>query len=324
MVNLEPELIGPCRHPITDGALIFDDALSGLRQLAPESIHALISDIPYGIGVDDWDVLHENSNSAYLGSSPAQEGKSAFKKRGKPINGWSSGDRDISKQYQEWCESWLNSAYDVLVPGASALIFAGRRYSHRLMVALENCGFTIKDQIAWIKPNAQHRAQRVSLVYERRGDDLSSKRWQGWRLGNLRPRFEPIIWATKPYPIGTTIADNILNFGVGAFHSTAFESASSDCANILEVGMHKDEDRIHPTQKPLALMTALVELVSTPGQIILDPFAGSGTTLVAAKKSGRRFIGFENNEIFFTRASERIEGTHKANVNGRFIEAQSS
>ena len=50
------------------------------------SVHLILSDIPYGIGIDDWDVLHKNTNSAYLGSSPSQKkAGSLFKKRGKPL-----------------------------------------------------------------------------------------------------------------------------------------------------------------------------------------------------------------------------------------------
>lgn len=196
IVPIHPNEVQKSGITVRPNAFYCEDAITAIRKVPDEVVHALISDIPYGIGVDDWDVLHENSNSAYLGSSPAQLGKPAFKKRGKPINGWSAEDRTIGLQFQDWCLSWLGEANRILVPGASLLIFAGRRYSHRLMVALEESGFTIKDQIAWIKPTAQHRAQRLSIVYERRGDSVSADDWVGWRLGNLRPRFEPIIWAT--------------------------------------------------------------------------------------------------------------------------------
>lgn len=287
--------------------LLLGDCLVGLPAVRPESVHAVITDIPYGIGAEDWDVLHANTNSAYLGSSPAQKtSNSAFSKRGKPLNGWSAADREIGRQYQDWCSSWLDATRPALKPGASLLIFAGRRLSHRLMAALEDTGYTIKDQIAWLKPTAVHRAQRLSVVYDRRGDHLSSSDWEGWRLGNLRPRFEPIIWATKPYKIGTTLADNALQHGVGAYNPAALERFSRDSSNFIEVGSQKSEPRIHPTQKPLALMKALVELVTRPGQLVLDPFAGSGTTLVAAKLAQRDFLGFEKDPTYFRAAQDRI------------------
>lgn len=64
---------------------------------------------------------------------------------------------------------------------------------------------------------------------------------------------------------------------------------------------------IHPTEKPVGLLTNLITSVTKPGDLILDPFAGSGSTLVAAKKTGRRFIGIELDDEYFEKAKRRIE-----------------
>jgi site-specific DNA-methyltransferase (adenine-specific) len=64
---------------------------------------------------------------------------------------------------------------------------------------------------------------------------------------------------------------------------------------------------IHETQKPLRLMSKLVSLFTQPGDLILDPYMGSGTTGVAAVKNGRRFLGIEKNEKYFDGACRRIE-----------------
>jgi site-specific DNA-methyltransferase (adenine-specific) len=79
------------------------DCRDFLPEISQESVHLFLSDIPYGIGLDEWDVLHNNTNSAYLGQSPAQKGKSGFKRRGKPIRGWNTADRDIVREYEKWC-----------------------------------------------------------------------------------------------------------------------------------------------------------------------------------------------------------------------------
>ena len=63
----------------------------------------------------------------------------------------------------------------------------------------------------------------------------------------------------------------------------------------------------HPTAKPLLLMLQLVELFTDPGDLIIDPFAGSGTTGVAALRLGRRFIGIEANTEYHALATERLE-----------------
>lgn len=295
------------------GAVHNGDCVELLRGIPGSSIHAIISDIPYGIGVEEWDVLHDNSNSAYRGSSPAQERTGAiFKTRGKPINGWSASDRLIPKQYYDWCLTWASQWYNVLKPGGSALIFAGRRLSHRCVAAMEDSGFSVKDQLAWVRPKATHRAQRLSVVYERRRDEVSARTWVGWKIGNLRPSFEPITWFTKPYKIGTTIADNVLTHGVGAYNEEAYVRYGGNPNNVLSIGMAPGEGGLHPTQKPIKLMQALVELVSKPGQAVLDPFAGSGTTLVAAQQLNRRVIGFELDRSYVDLCNERLRSVQGA------------
>lgn len=291
--------------------VIQGDSITGLQRLPENFVHLILSDIPYGIGVDDWDVLHNNKNSAYLGSSPGQERAGAvFKKRGKPINGWSEADREIPRQYYEWCLTWANEWLRVLKPGGSVFIFAGRRYAHRCISALEDSGFSFKDMFSWIRQKAPHRAQRVSVVYERRGDDANAEKWNGWRVGNLRPTFEPVLWFTKPYKIGTTIADNILNHGVGAFNEEAFLKYERTPDNILTSGFLPGESGYHPTQKPIRLMQSLIELTTQEGQIVLDPFCGSGSTLVAAKQLDRSYLGFELIPDYVAAAKKRLEEEH--------------
>lgn len=288
--------------------IVTSDCVREMALLPPDSIDLIASDIPYGISAERWDVLHGNTNSALLGSSPAQRSAGAiFKSRGKPINGWSEADRAIPKQYQEWCATWASDWFRVLKPGASALIFAGRRFSHRCVCALEDAGFSLKDVIAWERPRAVHRAQRLSEVFRRRGDHGSETRWAGWRLGNLRPSFEPILWFTKPYKIGTTIADNMLRYGVGAYNDTAFSRYGMGSENILRIGPQAGESGLHPTQKPVRLMQALIELTTMPGQIVLDPFAGSGTTALAAKLLDRQYIAYERDMELAEIARKRLE-----------------
>ncbi|MHB8236200.1 MAG: DNA-methyltransferase [Acidithiobacillus ferrivorans] len=281
------------------------DSIELMKRLPDNSAHLILSDIPYGIGLDDWDVLHSNSNSAYGGASPAQ-GKAGdvFKKRGKPINGWSEADKRIPYEYQEWCATWAAEWLRVLKPGGSVMIFAGRRFSHRAICALEDAGFNFRDLLGWTRPRAVHRAQRLSIVFDRRNNKESSEFWGGWRVGNLKPTFEPIIWAFKPYRI--TIADNVLEHQLGAYNQDKFEQYFGTKDNIFECGMGPGEGGLHPAKKPVRLMEALIDLVTIPGQLVIDPFAGSGTTGVAASKLDRKFILMESNPEICEVARKRI------------------
>ncbi|MGD9733655.1 MAG: site-specific DNA-methyltransferase, partial [Desulfamplus sp.] len=187
---------------------------------------------------------------------------------------------------------------------------------HRVINAFEESGFLLKDTLAWKKPSAHHRAQRVSIVFERRGLVEDAKKWEGWRLGNLAPIWEPIAWFMKPYTIGGTITDNILENEVGAMNIEACKLNGSCPTNMLEFGFDKNETRIHEAQKPLALIEYLIKLTTQENHLVLDPFMGSGTTAVAAKRLSRNFIGFEANPEFHSRSLERIAELSPDNIAG--------
>jgi DNA modification methylase len=121
-----------------------------------------------------------------------------------------------------------------------------------------------------------------------------------WRKTNPTPAFkrlyvravEMAVWQVK----GTGWIWN-----AGGYRPNVFEGptvAGFACAN--------GELREHPTQKPLWLMRALLELHTAPGSTVLDPFAGSGTSLVAAKFLGRKAIGIEADEAFCEAAARRL------------------
>jgi len=283
------------------------DNLHAMKRIPDDSVHAIITDIPYGISAEDWDVLHNNTNSALRGSSPAQQKAGrVFKSRGKPINGWSEADRAIPREYQNWCATWAGEWLRILKPGGSAIVFAGRRFMHRCVCALEDAGFSTRDILAWERPRAVYRAQRLSIVFERRGDSRNAARFFDWRVGNLRPTFEPVLWFVKPYKIGTTIADNMLNHGVGAYNEKGFSRYASQCENVLQIGMEPGEGGLHPTQKPVRLMQALIALVTDESHLVLDPFAGSGSTLVAAKNLNRNYLGIEADSHYAEIAKKRL------------------
>lgn len=307
--DLKKENVGANTLPkhgdyLKENGIYCGDAIKLLDQVRTDSIHLVLSDIPYGISLDDWDVLHANTNSALLGKSPAQEGKNAFKRRGKPINGWSSADKNIPKEYQDWCYSWSKKLFPLVKEGGSLFIFGARRTLHRALVAFEESGFLVRDVLAWEKPSAHHRAQALSGILEKRGLAKEAKEWEGWKLGNLAPIYEPIAWLFKPYQI--TITDNVLKNGVGAMNVEECLIEGKSPTNILKFGFERNEGDFHEAQKPIALLEYLIKLTTRENQIVLDPFMGSGSTLVAAKKINRKYIGFDTSEKYCDITKKRL------------------
>lgn len=77
--------------------------------------------------------------------------------------------------------------------------------------------------------------------------------------------------------------------------------------NCMDWVKDSTSEKLHPTQKPVALLTRLIEIFTDPGEVVIDPVAGSGSTLVAAIESGRKDFGFEIKKNFFATATEWIE-----------------
>lgn len=280
--------------------LYLGDCLKVLLDLKESSFHACISDPPYGIDYEDWDVTHANSNSALGGASEAQLKSNLFKRRGKPLNGWSAEDSKNSSSYMKYCNHWLGQVYRVLKPGGFCMLFSSRRLLAHMQLSAESVGFTTMDVISWNKVTAPFRAQRVSEVFKRRGDKSKAKKFKGLRLGNLAPMWEPILWLRKPYPVGGTIADTLITHGTGCFNDVI-----ENHGNVITVSS-KVSNRKHPTQKPVELMEKLVLLATQPKQRVLDMFCGSGTTGVACSKTGRYFVGIERDEKHFRSARSRL------------------
>jgi len=272
------------------------DCLEVMKTIPSNSIDSVISDMPYGISFSEWDIKHNNKNSALLGSSPAQSKSGVFKTRGKPKNGWSKEDQLISNEFQEFCEKFLTECFRVLKPAAPLLIFTGRQYQHRFTVAAENVGLILKDVISWNKGKAPFRAQRIGQVIGKRNGDFSDER----RLGNLAPIIEPIVYMFKPYPIGGTITDCYIKYGTGTFSSEIYKT------NLIEESSTV-KDKLHETQKPVALMENLIKTFTKEGQLVLDMFMGSGSTGVACKNTKRDFVGIEMNEEYYDIACKRLQ-----------------
>jgi len=275
------------------------DCRNGMKLIKNELIDIVLSDIPYGINFDEWDVLHNNTNSALMGSTKHQIKNTTFKKRGKPINGWNETDKKISYEYYEWCGQWCKELFRVTKEASPILLFTSRRYSHRVCCALEDEGFLIRDILIWQKDKCNAKAQRINNVLHKRG--IYDNVYNDYRLGNLAPMYEPIIWAMKPYK--KTLTDCVLENKIGGFYGENDIIPS----NILYCPVNK-KNKYHPTEKPLKLIEDLIRIFSIDSNhIILDMFIGGGTTAIACINTNRNYIGFELDTKYYELANKRIE-----------------
>lgn len=275
------------------------DCLEVMKDIPDNSIDIVITDIPYGIDFSEWDVLHNNTNSALGGASEHQVKNTSFKRRGKPINGWSKADKQIPYEYQEWCNKWSEELFRITKEASPILIFSSRRFQHRVCNALEDNGFMIRDILIWQKDKCNAKAQRINNVLNKRG--IYDSQYDNYRVGNLAPYYEPIIFAMKPYR--NTLTDRILEDKIGGLYCKDDKIPS----NILYCPTNK-KNEYHETQKPVKLIEDLINIFSIDKEhTILDFTMGSGTTGVACMNTGRRFIGIELDKDYFDIAKNRIE-----------------
>ena len=119
--------------------------------------------------------------------------------------------------------------------------------------------------------------------------------------------------------MGGTLADNMKEHEVGAYNESILEKYDVSPSNTFFIPSEVSDVGLHPTQKPLKLMQLLIELTTAPHHIVLDPFCGSGTTLVAATMLGRNYIGIEKDENFYHVAVNRLDKIYKENQMRLFV-----
>ncbi len=189
--------------------------------------------------------------------------------------------------YDRFTRDWLAAARRLLKPNGAMWVIGSYHNVFRMGAELQNQGFWILNDVVWRKSNPMPN-------------------FRGKRLTNAH---ETLIWASKSEAGKYTFnyeALKALNDGV---------QMRSDWVIPLCTGGErlKDEagDKAHPTQKPEALLHRVIVGTTNPGDVILDPFFGTGTTGAVAKMLGREFIGIEREETYRAAAAKRIERIRK-------------
>ena len=165
---------------------------------------------------------------------------------------------------------WIKYCEPLLKKGGNIVIFNSWKNMSYIVESLEKNGFEIKDLIRWKKTNAMPRNRDRRFITD----------------------YEVAVWAVK-------------KGGRWTFNRL------SDTYEIPEIlgGLTPKSEKVnggHLTQKPVYVMKWLLERLTNAGDLVLDPFMGSGSTGVACKELNRRFIGIELDEKYFNIAKERI------------------
>ncbi|GKY86318.1 methyltransferase [Sinisalibacter aestuarii] len=194
---------------------------------------------------------------------------------------------DSFKIYDEFTRDWLAAARRLLKPNGAIWVIGSYHNVFRMGAELQNQGFWILNDVIWRKSNPMPN-------------------FRGKRFTNAH---ETLIWASKSEEARPTFnyeALKALNEGV---------QMRSDWMLPICTGHErlKDEngDKTHPTQKPEALLHRVILGTTNPGDVVLDPFFGTGTTGAVAKMMGREYIGIEREESYRNAAEKRLARIRK-------------
>lgn len=295
--------------------IIHGDAREVLDEIDSETVDVVLTDPPYFLdGFDDqWDTKRMTKSYKYYAVESLVPGMRF--------------DREQGLRLYQWFLEIACKLHRVLKPGGFLFVFASPRLYHRLASAVDDAGFNVRDCFMWLytqnQPKAMgllHFVKKLAIPEE---DKLAIlERLNGWKTPQIKSCFEPIVVAQKPYE--GTLLKNFLAHNVGLFNTTVQVGQNMFPSNVLLVEkMDKYLDRyflipkptrqekgatnIHFTVKPVLLCQHLISLATIPNAVVLDPFAGTGTTCLAAKTLGRHYLGIEVQKDYVDIALKRLQ-----------------
>jgi modification methylase len=185
--------------------------------------------------------------------------------------------------YDDFTRAWLMAARRAMKPSATLWVIGSYHNIFRVGTVLQDLGFWILNDVVWRKSNPMPN-------------------FRGRRFTNAH---ETMIWAARDAGgKGYTFNYEALKAGNEDIQ------VRSDWTIPLCTGEERlkgrDGKKLHPTQKPEALLARVILSSSRPGDLVLDPFSGTGTTGATAKRLGRRFIGVERDPAYAAAAEARI------------------
>ncbi|MBN1440959.1 MAG: site-specific DNA-methyltransferase [Anaerolineales bacterium] len=194
---------------------------------------------------------------------------------------------DSFEEYDDFTRQWLDACRRILKPSGSLWVIGTYHNIHRVGAILQSLGYWILNEVVWIKTNPMPN-------------------FRGVRFTNAH---ETLLWAAR----GRTSRHT--------FHHHAMKSLNEELQMrsdwSLPVCSGKERlraggEKVHSTQKPEALLYRVILSSTDPGDLVLDPFFGSGTTGAAAKRLGRRWIGIEKDPAYADAARRRIDSVPAA------------
>ncbi len=201
---------------MNDFTVLHGDCLEEIGRFEAGSLDSCVTDPPYGLAFmgKKWDkftagdiAMRRNPEMDAVNTGASRQGG-----RQRACADYQKRQARDARAFQAFSESWAREVFRVLKPGAHLLAFGGTRTYHRMVCAIEDAGFEIRDQIGWLYGSGFPKSHNLKNGHT------------GWGTA-LKPAWEPIVVARKPL-LGT-VAQNVQQFGTGAINVDACRVAGS-------------------------------------------------------------------------------------------------
>ena len=267
------------------------DCFVWIRDIRDQSIHAIVTDPPYGLHeytTEQQTKMREGHGGVWR-LPPSYDGHTRS-----PLPRFTTLTKNQLDHIEDFFVDWGRLALPKLVPGANVIVATNPLVSHIVAKALDTAGL-------------ERRGDIVRLVMTMRGGDRPKGAHQEFSGVSVMPRsmWEP--WLMFRKPIEGRVEDNLRKWHTGGFRRISEDKPFGDVIESAPTRKLEREIAPHPSLKPQAFLRQVVRGVLPLGTgTILDPFAGSGSTLAASLAVGYRAVGTEKDEHYFTLAKSAI------------------
>ena len=242
-------------------------------------------------------------------------------------------DRKSVKEYLDFSRDWMTAVYRSLKPNGSFYLAIGDEFAADLaVIARREIGFHMRNWIVWHYTFGQQTKKKFAkshthiLYFSKEkpeagltnltfnADEIRVKSARQTTYGdsraNSKGKLPDDTWFLRPQEAGFFEASfpNVpFTDGIESAELPMFDPASSTW-NISRVcGTFKEREGWHGCQMPIAVLDRIIKASSNEGDIVLDPFNGSGTTCVSAALLGRKFVGIDQSAEYVTFARKRLD-----------------
>lgn len=260
---------------VSKNAIVHGDCVQVMNALPAESVDLVFADPPFNIGYD-YDVYDD------------------------------SKDHD---QYLDWSKKWIGAVHRALKPNGTFWLAIGDEYAAELKIASQEIGFHTRSWVVWyytfgVNCSRKFTRSHAHLFYfvknpqdfTFRDNDMANRIPSARQLVYNDARANPLgrlpddTWILRPQDV-----------------ADCFTTEEDTWYLPRVAGTFKERAGFHGCQMPEQLLGRIIRCCSNPGDLVMDPFSGSATTVAVAKKLGRQYLGFDLSEDYVKQGRERLE-----------------